>query len=227
VNGTSVGLARCPHRRGAVSADSSITGRPAKGSSADHSCAPWLRDGGFVWTVGLACRCPARAGRLSDLAAACVPFVRDRSHRETHAFPAASSRLPRPYRVFGLTAAVEHNRCAMLRSLAGMAILFTSYLIIARAARDGCGVWRLSSQGGPLGRRLTMTSWAPSSSRANIRRRNRSSTRSSIVLTATPDGGHHQAAQPLIALAADQVTDADRSRWQRRSQPVRPCPDRR
>lgn len=41
--------------------------------------------------------------------------------------------------LFGLAAAVERNAAAMLRSLAGMAISFTFYLIIALATRNGLG----------------------------------------------------------------------------------------
>ena len=41
--------------------------------------------------------------------------------------------------LFGLTAAVEHNAAAMLRSCAGMAILFTFYLVIALTAHDALG----------------------------------------------------------------------------------------
>jgi hypothetical protein len=39
-------------------------------------------------------------------------------------------------RVIWACSGVEHNRARMLRSLAGMAILFTSYLIIALAVRS-------------------------------------------------------------------------------------------
>jgi leader peptidase (prepilin peptidase)/N-methyltransferase len=60
--------------------------------------------------------------------------------------------------LFGLAAAVQHNVAAMLRSLAGMAILFGFYLVIALAARSALGAADIRLAG-LLGLALDWQSW--------------------------------------------------------------------
>ncbi|MGH3833516.1 MAG: prepilin peptidase, partial [Pseudonocardiaceae bacterium] len=75
----------------------------------------------------------------SALAAVCVPLaVIDLLENRMPArllLPAYPSLAV----LFGLAAAVEHNGAAMLRSCAGLAILFTFYLLIALAAPGALG----------------------------------------------------------------------------------------
>jgi leader peptidase (prepilin peptidase) / N-methyltransferase len=89
----------------------------------------------LAWRVGV------RPELLADsaLAAVCVPLA---------VIDLVENRMPARLLVpaypslavlFGLAAAVEHNAAAMLRSCAGMTILFTFYLVIALTAQDALG----------------------------------------------------------------------------------------
>jgi leader peptidase (prepilin peptidase)/N-methyltransferase len=96
---------------------------------------PAVLFGLLAWRVGV------RPELLADspLAAVCVPLaVIDLVEKR---MPAALLVPAYPSHVvlLRLAAAVEHNGVAMLRSCAGMAILFTFYLLIALTARDALG----------------------------------------------------------------------------------------
>jgi leader peptidase (prepilin peptidase) / N-methyltransferase len=89
----------------------------------------------LAWRVGLRPELLA----YSVLAVVCVPLaVIDLVEKRMPArllVPAYPSLAV----LFGGAAAVEHNGAAMLRSCAGMAILFVFYLLIALTARDALG----------------------------------------------------------------------------------------
>lgn len=94
----------------------------------------------------------------SGLAAVCVPLATidliDKRMPSKLLVPAYPSLIL----LFGLAAAVEHNAAAMLRSLVGMAISFTFYLIIALATRDGLGAADIRLAG-LLGLALAWQNW--------------------------------------------------------------------
>lgn len=60
--------------------------------------------------------------------------------------------------LFGLAALAGHHGAAMLRALAGMALLFLFYLLIALAARDSVGAADIRLAG-VLGLALTWRGW--------------------------------------------------------------------
>jgi leader peptidase (prepilin peptidase)/N-methyltransferase len=108
----------------------------------------------LAWCVGVRPELVAYSG----LAAACVPLV---------AIDLVEKRMPArlllptyPILVvlLGLAAAVEHNGAAMLRSLAGMAILFAFYLIIALATHNALGAADIRLAG-MLGLALAWQGW--------------------------------------------------------------------
>jgi leader peptidase (prepilin peptidase) / N-methyltransferase len=109
----------------------------------------------LAWRVGL------RPELLPDsaLAVICVPLaVIDLVEKRMPArllLPAYPSLVV----LFGLAAAVEHNGAAMLRSCAGMVILFVFYLLIALSARGALGAADVRLAG-LLGLALAWPGWA-------------------------------------------------------------------
>jgi leader peptidase (prepilin peptidase) / N-methyltransferase len=108
----------------------------------------------LAWSVGAQPELVAYSG----LAAACVPLA---------AIDLVEKRMPArlllpAYPVlaalFGLVSTVEHNGAAMLRSLAGMAILVTFYLVIALATHDALGAADIRLAG-LLGLALAWQGW--------------------------------------------------------------------
>jgi leader peptidase (prepilin peptidase) / N-methyltransferase len=108
----------------------------------------------LAWRVGLRPELLA----YSALAAVCVPLaVIDLVENRMPArllLPAYPSLAV----FFGLAAIVEHNGAAMLRSCAGMAILFTFYLLIALTAHGALGAADVRLAG-LLGLALAWRSW--------------------------------------------------------------------
>jgi len=109
----------------------------------------------LAWHVGL------HSELLADsaLAAVCVPLA---------VIDLVEHRMPTKLLVpaypglvvlFGLAAAVEHNGAAMLRSCAGMVILFSFYLLIALTARGALGAADVRLAG-LLGLALAWPGWA-------------------------------------------------------------------
>ena len=108
----------------------------------------------LAWRVGVRPELVAYSG----LATACVPLS---------AIDVIEKRMPCRLLVpaypglivlFGVAAAVEHNAAAMLRSLAGMAILFTFYLIIGLASHGALGAADIRLAG-LLGLALAWPGW--------------------------------------------------------------------
>jgi leader peptidase (prepilin peptidase) / N-methyltransferase len=108
----------------------------------------------LAWRVGVRPELVAYSG----LATVCVPLS---------AIDVIEKRMPSRLLVpaypglivlFGIAAAVEHNAAALLRSLAGMAILFTFYLIIGLASRGALGAADIRLAG-LLGLALAWPGW--------------------------------------------------------------------
>jgi leader peptidase (prepilin peptidase) / N-methyltransferase len=108
----------------------------------------------LAWRVGV------RPELLADsvLAAVCVPLAMIdlvEQRMPARLLPA----YPGLVMLFGLAAAVEHNGAAMLRSCAGMVILFSFYLFIAFTARGALGAADVRLAG-LLGLALAWPGWA-------------------------------------------------------------------
>jgi leader peptidase (prepilin peptidase)/N-methyltransferase len=108
----------------------------------------------LAWRVGV------RPELLPDraLAAVCVPLAMIDLVEQRMPARLLLPAYPGLVVLFGLAAAVEHNGAAMLRSCAGMVILFTFYLLIALTARGALGAADVRLAG-LLGLALAWSGW--------------------------------------------------------------------
>ncbi len=108
----------------------------------------------LVWRIGTHLELLAYSG----LAAVCVPLAAIDLIEQRMSARLLLPAYPAFVVLFGLAAVVGHHGTAMLRALAGMAILFLFYLVIALAARDSVGAADIRLAG-LLGLALAWRGW--------------------------------------------------------------------
>lgn len=108
----------------------------------------------LAWRIGTYLELLAYSG----LAAVCVPLAAIDLLEQRMPARLLLPAYPTLALLFGLAAVVGHHGTAMLRALAGMALLFLFYLLIALAARDSVGAADIRLAG-LLGLALAWRGW--------------------------------------------------------------------